>query len=104
MPRPSRNAVPAVISSLLFCSAAAAADLVLRGDGISLSVDPARGTIAGIRDLASGLVLAPPPGSAGNFGLDLLYPDKKRSSIAGRDQLLTSSRLEEKVLTDSAQA
>ena len=65
--------------------------IVLRAGSLTLNIDPRTGVFSGIKDEASSVDLAPPPGMAGNFRLILRRTDKSQFTILGRDQKLTRS-------------
>ena len=56
---------------------------------VLLQIDPVRGTLTRLVDKASGITLAPAPALAENYRLVLLLPDKKTSTIRGKDQRLS---------------
>ncbi|MCC6123331.1 MAG: hypothetical protein IT426_00040 [Pirellulales bacterium] len=62
--------------------------ILLENDQVLLQIDPAFGTIARILDKSSGIDLAPAKGLAENYRLVLLMPDKKTTTIIGKDQQL----------------
>lgn len=62
-------------------------NLVLRTGGTSLEVDSGSGVIQQIQDTSSGTTLAAHPGTAENFRLTLLKPDKSTITLFGKNQL-----------------
>ena len=62
---------------------------MLENNHVLLEIDPAFGTICRILDKPSGIALAPTPALAENFRLVLLLPDKKTTTIMGKDQKLS---------------
>ena len=72
---------------------------MLRDGAVELDVDAASGTIMAITDLPSGTVLAPPAGLAESYRLVLRGPDESASTILGKDQRVSSSRVDGTALT-----
>lgn len=84
----------ALVALALQLCAEPARQIGLVGSELSLEVDSGAGTITRIWHAASGVALAPPPGTSENFRLTLLMPDKTTAIILGKDQSLSRSELE----------
>lgn len=74
-------------------------NLVLQTDGITVEANGGNGVLQFIKDSKSGISLTPRDGSAENFRLTLLKPDKSTVTIFGKNQALSSSQVDDTTMT-----
>ncbi len=77
----------------------AQSNLILHTGGTSIEVDNGSGVIHLIQDSTSGTTLAARTGTAENFRLTLLKPDKSTVTIFGKNQALSSSQVDGSTMT-----
>ena len=108
MTRSASNALPAALTcaravcAVLVLFAARShpeANLVLDAGGTVLEVDRGSGVLTRLHDDASGITLAAPAGLAESFRLALLKPDNTTVAVLGKDQALSTGRVDGRTMT-----